>query len=225
MTPPRIVSVPSGEDLLQALTAIEPECWLQANGFVEGVEIKLPGEATDLTRTLRGRLALLSLQGPSQGPWMATFARHTDVGMELLGGQLLRARSQGVLLFVQPAVSQQVPRDPEPRREIVAPPAARPSPVPAASAPISTQPRTWADVAAASEAAEDEESDELPQRGDLVDHFAFGLCEVLKANGDRLLIRDVKGPGRNREIAVSALRVMPPRTQNGKRCFRLQRQS
>jgi len=230
MTSPRIVPVPSGEDLLPALSAIEPGCWIQASGHVEGVELKLPGEATDVTRLLRGRLALLSLQGPSGGPLSITLARHTDAGIELLGGVLVRARSQGVALFIQPTVAQS-PRDPAVRREVVAvvPPSA-PAPVtqaaPAPSGAPAPEPpptRTWAEVAAASEAAEEEEGDSLPERGDLVDHFAFGLCDVIKADGDRLQIRDVKGSGRILEVVLSALKVMPPRKQGNKRCFRLQR--
>ncbi|RYE74577.1 MAG: hypothetical protein EOO74_11320 [Myxococcales bacterium] len=72
--------------------------------------------------------------------------------------------------------------------------------------------------------AEDDESDEVPARGDLVDHFSFGLCDVIKAEGDRLHLRDVKGPGRIREVVSSALKVMPATTRpDGKRVFRLQR--
>jgi hypothetical protein len=235
MTTSRLVPVPAGDDLMPALSSIEPGCWLQASGHLEGVEIKLPGEALDLQRTLRGRLVLVSLAGPSGGPFTVTLARHTDAGIEVLGGVLTRARSQGVTLFVQSTAV--APREPGVRREVVevapavtspaaapAAPSAVPGAAPSAPAPpVPVSPRTWAEVAAASDDAEVEEEDLLPERGDLVDHFAFGLCDVIKANGDRLQIRDVKGSGRIREVVLSALKVMPPRPQGNKRCFRLQR--
>jgi hypothetical protein len=228
MTSPRLLPVSPGEDLLSTLSAVEPGCWLQASGHVEGVELRLPGEATDVTRLLRGRLVLVSLQGPSGGPFTAALARHSDAGIELLGGVLTRARSQGVSLFIQPASAAAAPpREAAARREtvVVAPPSSTPGPATqAAPVPESPPPtRSWAEVAAASDAAEEEEGDLLPERGDLVDHFAFGLCEVVKANGDRLHLRDVRGAGRIREVVVSALRVMPPHRVNDKRCFRLQR--
>lgn len=236
----RLLQIAPGEDLLPALSSIEGGAWVQGNGYVEGVELKLPGEATDVTRTLRGRLALVSLQGPTGGPFTVTLARASDLGLDLVGGVLVRARSQGVALLVQPtAAAAPATREPSSRREViaVAPTAHAPAPAPAAApaAPLSpvaaasaSEPlpaRSWADVAAASEEADDDEADSLPERGDMVDHFSFGLCDVVKADGDRLHLRDIKGPGRVREVVVSALKVMPPTRQNGKRCFRLQRKS
>jgi hypothetical protein len=56
-----------------------------------------------------------------------------------------------------------------------------------------------------------------------VQHFAFGLCEVLTSDGDRLRIRDVGGPRRVREVALSMLRVTGPTDSDGKRLFHLER--
>jgi len=47
-----------------------------------------------------------------------------------------------------------------------------------------------------------------PEPGDFVDHFAFGRCEVIKSDGDRLHLRIPKD-GRVREIALEMLRVTP----------------
>jgi hypothetical protein len=111
-------------------------------------------------------------------------------------------------------------------------PAAAPAPAavspPPAAPPAPT--KTWADVAAASEitaedAPWDENGERFPNQGDLVDHFSFGLCEVLKSDGDRLHIRDMKGPGRIREVAVAMLKVMAPTKQDGKTTFRLLRRT
>lgn len=231
MSEPRLLQIASGEDLLPALSALEAGAWVQGNGQVEGVELKLPGEATDVTRALRGRFTLVSLHGPAGGPFTVTLARASDTGLELVGGALQRARSQGVSLLVLPtAPAAPAAREPSARREVIAvSPASPASPGPASEpAPLSppvTQvapARSWADVAAAS-AASTEEADEFPERGDLVDHFSFGLCEVIRAEADRLHLRDIKGPGRIREVVASALKVMAPTRVNNKRCFRLLR--
>ena len=82
------------------------------------------------------------------------------------------------------------------------------------------RPREWARAAAASAAAasdSDEEGEQFPDAGDLVDHFAFGLSEVLMSDGDRLRIRDTKTPARVREVAVSMLKVSAPTMEEGKR--------
>ncbi|HMJ13443.1 MAG TPA: hypothetical protein VK524_18620 [Polyangiaceae bacterium] len=73
-------------------------------------------------------------------------------------------------------------------------------------------------------APEDEEHEELmPEVGDLVTHFAFGLCEVLMVNGDRLKIRDVAETARVREISIERLKVEGPSEERGKRLFTLVR--
>jgi predicted DNA-binding protein with PD1-like motif len=48
----------------------------------------------------------------------------------------------------------------------------------------------------------------VPEAGDVVDHFAFGRCDVIKSDGDRLHLR-VHKDGRIREIALEMLRVTP----------------
>ncbi len=65
----------------------------------------------------------------------------------------------------------------------------------------------------------------MPSEGDLVDHFAFGVCTVVEAQGDRLKIRDTKGAGRVREVSVDMLKVMPPTESDGKQLFRLVRKA
>jgi hypothetical protein len=104
----------------------------------------------------------------------------------------------------------------------------RDEPALAAGAPGPPAP-VWARVAAANAAARElDAGDEVepvnPEPGDVVEHFAFGLCDVLTAEGDRLRIRDVAGPRRVREVSLDMLRVMgPTEGQGGKRVFRLVR--
>jgi len=127
-------------------------------------------------------------------------------------------------------------------------PASPASPAPAAPAkgptttPAVEVPAGWGAAIAASAAKDDnEEVDEAfvaprkgaptldalalrPRAGDFVEHFAFGRCEVLKADGDRIKIK-VPKDGRIREIALSALRVTPIEGRGPKRSFRLERRT
>lgn len=215
-----IVDVDAGEDLMQRLEACGPG-WVTGVGSVEAVELRVAGEGADPVRALRGRFTLVSLGGPSGGAYGVVLARATDAGLELLGGELVRARSLGVQLSV---IAAAAPGGAERQR-----PGA--SPAPAARPPAEERPALpasgWAAAAAASARAArpvDSEGEEVfPEPGDLVRHFAFGLCEVLVAEHDRLKIRDLHGPGRIREIRTDRLQMQAPTEHDGKRLFQLER--
>jgi predicted DNA-binding protein with PD1-like motif len=69
----------------------------------------------------------------------------------------------------------------------------------------------------------DVETDQpTPEPGDVVDHFAFGRCEVIKSDGDRLHLR-VPKDGRIREIALEMLRVIPLESEGPGHRFKLER--
>jgi predicted DNA-binding protein with PD1-like motif len=61
-----------------------------------------------------------------------------------------------------------------------------------------------------------------PEAGDFVEHFAFGPCDVVKSDGDRLHVRMHKD-GRIKEIAVAMLKVSPLENVEGKRAYKLER--
>jgi predicted DNA-binding protein with PD1-like motif len=61
-----------------------------------------------------------------------------------------------------------------------------------------------------------------PEAGDLVDHFAFGRCEVVKSDGDRLHVK-IPRDGRIKEIALEMLRVSPRPDEDGKKVYKLDR--
>lgn len=218
---PRLVTVADGENLLDALAeaAGKADGWVAAVGHVDSVELRVAGEGADVRKQLRGRLTLAQLSGPYGGPYFATLSRHTSVGSELVAGQLLAARSAGVtatLWTAQGSVRELV--DAAPAREEATPEAKeKPAAAPAASG--------WAAAAqaVAADLAEEDDEPARPSRGDLVRHFAFGLCEVLQDTGDRLKLRDITGPGRIREIAVDMLEISPAPAHNGKRVFKLSR--
>jgi hypothetical protein len=221
---PRLVTISDGENLLDGLAEAcgKADGWVAAVGHVDSVEIRVAGEGADVRKQLRGRLTLAQLSGPYGGPYFATLSRHSSVGAELVAGQLLGARSAGVtatLWTAQGSVRELVDAAPE-RGETSAVEA--PKPV-AAAAPSGAGGWAAAAQAAAANLAEEEVEPARPERGDLVRHFAFGLCEVLQDTGDRLKLRDVQGGGRIREIAVDMLEISPPTEQNGKRVFKLSR--
>jgi predicted DNA-binding protein with PD1-like motif len=62
----------------------------------------------------------------------------------------------------------------------------------------------------------------VPEAGDVVDHFAFGRCDVVKSDGERLHLRIPKD-GRIREIALEMLRVIPLESEGTGRRFKLER--
>jgi hypothetical protein len=222
---PRLVTISDGENLLDGLAEAcgKADGWLAAVGHVDSVEIRVAGEGADVRKQLRGRLTLAQLSGPYGGPYFATLARHSSLGSELVAGQLLAARSAGVtatLWTAQGSVRELV--DAAPQRSEA--PAVEPPKAGSAAAPAASG---WAAAAhaAAADLAEEEVEPQRPERGDLVRHFAFGLCEVLQDTGDRLKLRDLHGSGRIREIALDMLEISQPTEQNGKRVFKLSRKA
>jgi hypothetical protein len=222
--PVRILNVAEGADLVEALRASQAR-WLSGVGTVQGVELRVAGEAADPIRALRGRLTLVSLMGPGDGPWGVVLSRATDSGLELLGGELVRATSLGVTLSVQDALAATATTGAR-----AAATAAAPAPVAVEDSPTRAAATGWAAVANASAralraASLDVDDQQMPEPGDLVRHFAFGLCEVIMSDHDRLKIRDLEGPGRIREIRTDKLSVRGPTDEDGKRLFQLERKS
>jgi predicted DNA-binding protein with PD1-like motif len=63
----------------------------------------------------------------------------------------------------------------------------------------------------------------VPEQGDVVEHFAFGRCEVIRSDGERLHLK-VQKDGRVREIALEMLRVtVLGDSEGGPRRFKLER--
>ncbi len=69
-----------------------------------------------------------------------------------------------------------------------------------------------------------DEDSPSPEPGDVVEHFAFGRCEVVKSDGDRLHVR-VGRDGRVKEIALEMLRVtsLDPEPGQSSKHYRLDR--
>jgi hypothetical protein len=214
------LSIEQGSDLLESLrrAVCTTDGWVLASGLVKRVELRVAGQGTGSIRTLPEAATLASLSGPVGGPYQVVVAQPTSSGFEIAAGALVRARVVQVDAIWFPlgtAVDQSESSDAQPSP--AAPPRS-PEPPPGAR---------WAAIAAAAaEAARQDEREEpayRPQPGDLVQHFAFGLCAVLKSSGDTLTIRDVRGPARIREIRIDMLEVLPPSQHEGKLLLKLAR--
>jgi predicted DNA-binding protein with PD1-like motif len=70
--------------------------------------------------------------------------------------------------------------------------------------------------------ADDMPEGPFPEEGDVVEHFAFGTSDVIKADGERLHLR-VHKDGRIKEIALEMLRVTLLTTDGETRRYRLDR--
>lgn len=226
---PRLVSIKDGKDLLEALAEATSgmDGWVQATGHVEFVELRVAGDGADPRRSLTGRHTLVLLSGPAGGPFGVVLARDTGAGPTLSAGQLIAARSAGVMACVTRAEAAEFALGVEPARADTSRVATNRAERPAGRGEAPEAPASsWASAAgaAARAAAEPEEEEEgSPEPGDLVHHFAFGLCDVLMASGESLKIRDRTGAGRIREIRIDMLKVLPPTDKDGKRLFKLVR--
>jgi hypothetical protein len=218
--PPAFRVIPSGADLLEQLTSAfaDRHGWVQATGFVEDIELRLSGTSSEVRRAFPGQFTLVALGGPLGGPYGATLSRLENGSVSLLAGVLVRARSREVTVVCigssAPRVESALPPMPAVK------PATPPNP---ARPPGGSNFASRVGAAAALSDEEDAAGSDTPERGDLAQHFAFGLCEVLSAAGERLVLRDAGGNGRIREIAIDRLAVIGPVEHDGKRLFRLER--
>jgi predicted DNA-binding protein with PD1-like motif len=167
----------------------------------------------------------------------AVLARETDRGLETLAGEILSARTVALEIMVtafddltlarsldeaagvfmldassggahpRPASGRPAPVQPAPAwsaaleasatADRMPAPRARSAPQ-AQSVPMPTRPARPVGVYL---------DTPVPEAGDVVDHFAFGRCDVLKSDGDRLHLK-IHKDGRIREIALEMLRVI-----------------
>ena len=119
------------------------------------------------------------------------------------------AHERPAVVRTPPASARAIAAAPAPRAPTYDPrkPGSGPSPLPPPSAPIPPRRKSI-----------DEEI--YPEPGDLLDHFTFGRCVVLRSDGDEMLVQNPNS-GRTRTIRISALHAEEPTEEDGKRLFRL----
>jgi hypothetical protein len=177
----------------------------------------------------------------------ALLTRDTESGLQTLAGEIVTARSVAVEAIVVALDDLSLPRALDEKAGVwlialatgssaqAAPPAAaaQAAPVPGWSAALSasesdTKPRAallpalTAPLPARPSRPFYDLDAPSPEAGDVVEHFAFGSCEVIKSDGDRLHLR-VGKESRIREIALEMLKVTRLDDMGGKRRFKLER--
>jgi predicted DNA-binding protein with PD1-like motif len=225
--------------------------WIRGSGVVADVELRAYDPvigSLGAARHIDGSLQALVVEGSiglSKGELSvslrALLARESDFGLQTLSGEIESARAVELELFVtileglsmqrttadgaagwQSAVeaSESLAR-PGGERALSGPPGDRPS---TPRAPQAQSPRMGAAAMPARPPRRGADLDApFPEPGDAVDHFAFGRCDVLKSDGDRLHLK-VHKDGRIREIALHMLRVTRQAdADDGRRRFKLER--
>jgi predicted DNA-binding protein with PD1-like motif len=184
--------------------------------------------------TIDGTIGLS--EGTPQVVLRAVLSRETDAGVETLSGVVASARVVALEVIVTSAQDLALPLVHDGRAGIAlladsggaspSPPRAD-SPRPPVAQP-SAPSGGWADAVATSSAqpalkpfsgsnlpakpparpvVESTDADQVfPEPGDEVEHFAFGKCEIVRSDGDRLHLK-VGKDGRIREIALEMLKV------------------
>jgi predicted DNA-binding protein with PD1-like motif len=196
--------------------------WIRATGVVSDVELRtLRGDGSAMERRFSGPMQLVSLEGAvgarSELGLSAVLARETERGLETVAGTLVRAR---VILLEALAIGIESRANGGAAVDLgtpavavaAAPPTATAAPMTAAipQRPVRPPPPS------------DQPDAPFPDAGDVVEHFAFGTCDVLKTDGDRIHLR-VHKDQRIKEIAPEMLRVVPLDLESTPRRFRLER--
>jgi hypothetical protein len=186
--------VPEGEELVEYLAGLPGS----SGSWVAG-----SGIVTDVALSIigEGGETPRSLSGRMQllslsGPPAGPLMATVASAAGVEGGRLVQARSAGVTLFLFDVAASRS----------AAGSVNRPRPAPPAPP-----------------GDDDDEADEAPRYGDRVDHFVFGLCEVMVVREERMKIRDLSRGGKLREIHLRAVKVLKPTLEDGRRIFKLVR--
>jgi predicted DNA-binding protein with PD1-like motif len=210
--------------------------WIRGGGVLADVALRVYDPviaALGAVRQLEGPVQALvvegsiaSASGDTSVSVRALLARESDFGLQTLSGEVENARVVELLLLVTALDDLSLQPGPadaatawrgalEASEQAGAPPRQRPPQAqahPIRAAIPARPPRRVADLDAP-----------FPAVGDTVDHFAFGRCDVLKSDGDRLHLK-VHRDGRIREIALGMLRVSHQTDEeDGRRRFKLER--
>jgi predicted DNA-binding protein with PD1-like motif len=196
-------------------------------GFGELEWVELAGDAEGETTFLEGPFQLIDLNGrvrlagdTSLLDLFCTLSRHTDNGIQLLGGKLQRAKTVFTELRLVPltlglGVSADISKPARPNPPKLVPDSSRPdhpieslTPPPPTAASTPGADNRWAKAIAESDrvqkqAHKDTRSDLIPSRGDIVKHLQFGRCTVVRVGDDHITLR--KPDNRNVQLGIAIL--------------------
>lgn len=238
----RRVALTPGSSLREALENLGrsvPGGFVRAMGVVSEVRITTlsPEGGEGPVRVLPGRARLIGADGPAEGPYGVLVARESESGCQVVGGELLDAVTERVVVRVE-AVDPDPAAASTPGPGIVGDPS-RPSPAASAAHALGSSPQLLRAVpppAASGSASHPggailppkparpaaREDEPFPDEGDRVEHFAFGSGAVVKCDGDRLIVR-LDRDGRVKELALAMLKVARVADADGRPCYRLDR--
>jgi hypothetical protein len=208
--------------------------WIRASGIIADVEIR----AGDDVRRVNGPVMAVSIDSSIVGGrdslvLRGVFARDSGASIETFAGEVVRARAI-MLDVVITALDETVAlAPPPPERKAPTPPqppvqwsgaidasarSPEPSPKPQPVLAGRTDPMPLPPKLRRKETVDQP----FPEAGDVVEHFAFGRCEVVKSDGDRLHLKLARD-GRIREIALEMLKVVTLEPVDGHQVYRLDR--
>jgi hypothetical protein len=219
--------------------------WLRGTGVLSDVTLRTLGTSRRLVGPLQAVVLDGSLgfaNGDVTCALRGVFSRETDTGLETIAGEIVEGTIVSFEAIVmalddvdgsgRPAAAPS-PAPAQAWADAASAAAPPPPPAPVAPPPPPAPPRPSPTFTASGgplpmkpfRAVKAEEEDQpVPEPGDLVEHFAFGRCEVVKSEGDRLHVRLGKD-GRIKEIALEMLRVteLPPVEGAAGKHYRLDR--
>ncbi len=196
-------------------------------GFGELEWVELSGAAEGETTFLEGPFQLIDLKGrvrlaanTALLDLFCTLSRHTDNGIQLLGGKLERAKIifaelSFVPLTLAQKVSPELAEPIKPNSPKLVSDSSRPDhPIKSLTPPPPTAPSSpgtdnrWAKAIAESDrvqqqAQKETRSDLVPSRGDIVNHLQFGRCTVVRVGDDHITLR--KPNNRNVQLGIAIL--------------------
>lgn len=230
-----------GDSLPESLTATLEGArvaagWIRAVGVLADIVLRATAEDGTFVETRHaGPLQLVMLEGTAAANradtnLSALFARQTAGGTETIAGAFVSAKvlsldamlveleHGGATTAAGARPGSTSTSQPQPAwDEAITASKERAAPVKSTTLASATLPQRIAKPAAAVELDQP-----FPEAGDIVEHFAFGTCEVVKSDGDRIFLR-VEKDQRVKEIALAMLRVVPIDLSSAPKLFRLER--
>jgi hypothetical protein len=207
----------SGRSIADALrTELKPGDRFRLWGSVQGARIRtLKGGEYGEQRALAGSWLIVQGDGERREHSLlmrAVLSRETDVGHQVVAGELLDAIALEAEVTIEGS-SNEAPTSPW---------AAAATQSARSSEPRLPEPNKTALPHKPVRAQQADADASYPDAGDLVEHFAFGPCEVVKSDGERLHLR-VQKDGRIREIALEMLRATRLSSDGTRSTFKLER--
>ncbi len=200
-----VTDLREGSALPEAIqTAVLAQCtsksaWVEGMGSLRDIALQLSGPNGPEVRSLPGEWLAVSLRGVARADslrLMIVLSRQGVLGPEIVAGELLSATVKKLTLRIDALDTPANAASATPADEVEAPPPQRQSSASSNTSVMPPKPTRLAPIQGESV---------FPEPGDSVEHFAFGTCEVLKSDGDRLHLR--QKDGRVKEIALAMLRV------------------